>query len=151
MDQFSAKTISGDEKSLGDYRGKVLLIVNTATKCGFTSQFKSLQPFYETDHNQGFEVLGFPCNQFGNQDLCTNEETASFCKQNYKITFPMFRKVNVKGNGIHPLFAYVTIATNRILTKPIKWNFTQFLINKEGKVIRRYAPQTKPKKYSKRY
>src|SRR5699024_8063219 len=89
--------------------------------------------------------------QFGKQDLCTNEETASFCKQNYKITFQMFRKVNVKGNGIHPLFAYVTIATNRILTKPIKWNFTKFLINKEGKVIRRYAPQTKPKKNSKRY
>src|SRR5699024_4211668 len=120
MDQFSAKTISGDEKSLGDYRGKVLLIVNTATKCGFTSQFKSLQPFYETDHNQGFEVLGFPCNQFGNQDLCTNEETDALCKQKYKNTSPIFRTVNVKGNGIHLLSPYVTITTNRILTKPIK-------------------------------
>src|SRR5699024_11650531 len=107
MEQFSAKTISGDEKSLGDYRGKVLLIVNTATKCGFTSQFKRLQPFYETDHNQGFEVLGFPCNQFGNQDLCTNEETASLCKQNYKITFTTLRIKNVKPNYINTLFNYV--------------------------------------------
>jgi len=143
---FSATTISGDEKSLSDYRGKVLLIVNTASKCGFTPQFEELQNLYDTYHGQGFEILGFPCNQFGNQDPGSNEEIESFCQMNYNVTFPMFSKTDVKGENAHPLYKYLTTEAKGILSDQIKWNFTKFLVNRDGEVIDRFAPQTKPSK-----
>ncbi|GGH88989.1 glutathione peroxidase [Pullulanibacillus pueri] len=141
---FSAKTIDGVEKSLADYKGKVLLIVNTASKCGFTPQLKALQSLYEKYRDQGFEILGFPCNQFMNQDPGSNEDIKSFCEMNYGVSFQMFEKIDVNGKHAHPLYQYLTSEKSGFLTQKIKWNFTKFLINKEGKVIRRYAPQTKP-------
>ncbi len=141
---FSATTMTGTEKSLADYQGNVLLIVNTASECGFTPQFDGLQKLYDAYKDQGFEVLGFPCNQFNNQDPGSNEEIASFCEQNYGVSFPMFSKVEVKGDNAHPLFVHLTQQAKGMLTKNIKWNFTKFLINKQGEVIERYAPQTKP-------
>lgn len=141
---FSATTITGTDKSLEDYRGKVLLIVNTASECGFTPQFEGLQKLYDAYKDQDFEVLGFPCNQFNNQDPGSNEEIADFCEQNYGVSFPMFQKVDVKGDNAHPLFVHLTQQAKGMLTKNIKWNFTKFLINKQGEVIERYAPQTKP-------
>ncbi|WP_190279367.1 glutathione peroxidase [Ornithinibacillus gellani] len=142
--QFSAKTISGHDQSLSDYRGKVLLIVNTASKCGFTPQLEGLQALYDSFHHNGFEILGFPCNQFANQDPGSDEEIESFCQQNYGVSFPMFSKVDVKGERAHPLFQYLTWEAKGFITKQIKWNFTKFLIGKDGEVINRYAPQTKP-------
>lgn len=141
---FNAETIQGEEKSLSDYKGKVLLIVNTASKCGFTPQFAGLQEIYETYNDRGFEILGFPCNQFGKQDPGSDEEIAGFCQQNYGVTFPMFSKVDVKGENAHPLFVYLTEEAKGLLTKDIKWNFTKFLIDEQGQVIDRFAPKTKP-------
>jgi len=143
---FSAKTISGDEKSLSEYSGKVLLIVNTASKCGFTPQFEELQNLYETYHEQGFEILGFPCNQFGNQDPGSDEEIESFCQMSYNVTFPMFSKIDVNGENAHPLYKYLTNEAKGILSNQIKWNFTKFLVNRNGEVVDRFAPQTKPNK-----
>ncbi|HLS60870.1 MAG TPA: glutathione peroxidase [Virgibacillus sp.] len=142
--QFSAQTMQGKEKSLSDYGGKVLLIVNTASECGFTPQFQGLQKLYETYKDQGLEILGFPCNQFGKQDPGTDESIESFCQQNYGVTFQMFSKIDVKGEHAHPLFTYLTEEAKGILTKQIKWNFTKFLIDKNGNVTKRFAPQTKP-------
>jgi glutathione peroxidase len=142
--QFSAQTQNDGKKPLSEYKDNVLLIVNTASECGFTPQFQGLQKLYEKYHSQGFEILGFPCNQFGNQDPGTDEEIVHFCQSNYGVTFPMFSKIDVKGENAHPLFAYLTDEAGGMLSKEIKWNFTKFLINKEGKVIKRYAPQTKP-------
>ncbi|GAB3045611.1 glutathione peroxidase [Virgibacillus ainsalahensis] len=141
---FSAKTMQGEEKSLEDYKGNVLLIVNTASECGFTPQFEGLQKLYEQYNDQGFEILGFPCNQFNEQDPGTDGEISNFCQKNYGVTFPMFSKIDVKGDNAHPLFKYLTDEQKGILSKQIKWNFTKFLINKQGEVIDRYAPQTKP-------
>ncbi|WP_100012821.1 glutathione peroxidase [Lentibacillus sediminis] len=146
---FSTVTMQGEEKSLADYEGKVLLIVNTASECGFTPQFQGLQTVYDQYSDQGFEVLGFPCNQFKDQDPGTNEEIADFCQRNYGVTFPMFEKVDVKGENAHPLFSYLTNEAKGMLTKDIKWNFTKFLINRHGEVIDRYAPQTKPESIQK--
>ncbi|SIS83728.1 glutathione peroxidase [Virgibacillus pantothenticus] len=146
---FQVETIDGKETSLADYRGNVLLIVNTASKCGFTPQFKGLQQLYDTFKGQGFYVLGFPCNQFNNQDPGSEEEIAEFCQLNYGVTFPMFRKIDVKGEQAHPLFQYLTEEVKGMFTKQIKWNFTKFLINKQGEVINRYAPQTKPEQIKK--
>lgn len=146
---YSVKTMSGAEKSLADYKGKVLLIVNTASKCGFTPQFKELQELYDAYKDSGLEVLGFPCNQFGGQDPGSNEEIAQFCEKNYGVTFPMFSKIDVKGDGAHPLFQYLTDEAKGMLTKQIKWNFTKFLVNQEGEVVKRFAPQTKPKQIEK--
>lgn len=142
--RFSAKTLDGKEQSLKKYKGNVLLIVNTASKCGFTPQFEGLQQLYDTYKEEGFFVLGFPCNQFGNQDPGSNEEIQQFCTANYGVTFPMFEKIDVKGANAHPLFNYLTNEAKGILTKEIKWNFTKFLINKNGKVVDRFAPQSKP-------
>ncbi|WP_047981005.1 glutathione peroxidase [Ornithinibacillus contaminans] len=142
--QFSAETINGEQKSLEDFKGNVLLIVNTASECGFTPQFEGLQALYEAYQKDGFEVLGFPCNQFGNQDPGSSEEINSFCKKNYGVTFPMFQKVDVKGTTAHPLFQYLTAEAKGLLTKEIKWNFTKFLIDQNGNAIKRYAPQTTP-------
>jgi len=136
--------MQGKEKSLSDYEGKVLLIVNTASECGFTPQFQGLQKLYETYKDQGLEILGFPCNQFGKQDPGTDESIESFCQQNYGVTFQMFSKIDVKGEHAHPLFTYLTEEAKGILTKQIKWNFTKFLIDKNGNVTKRFAPQTKP-------
>lgn len=141
---FSAKTIEGEVKPLSDYKGDVLLIVNTASKCGFTPQFNGLQKLYDQYKDQSFEVLGFPCNQFGHQDPGADEEINQFCKQNYGVSFQMFSKVNVKGKNAHPLFAFLTSEQKGILGEQIKWNFTKFLIDKDGQVVKRFGPQKNP-------
>jgi len=142
---FSATLMNGDEKSLSDYKGNVLLIVNTASRCGFSKQLNALQALFETFHDDGFYVLGFPCNQFQNQEPGTNEQTAETCRLDFGVTFPLFQKIRVKGEHIHPLFHYLTEQKKGIVTSTIKWNFTKFLINQEGEVVRRYAPMTTPK------
>ncbi|MGR5994652.1 glutathione peroxidase [Bacillus cereus] len=142
---FSAKTITGKEKSLKDYEGKALLIVNVASKCGFTPQYKGLQEVYDKYKDQGLEILGFPCNQFGGQEPGTEADITSFCELNYGVNFPMFAKVDVKGDKAHPLYTYMTEQAPGLLgMKAVKWNFTKFLIGKDGKVVGRFAPQTKP-------
>jgi glutathione peroxidase len=142
---FSVKTIQGEEKTLADYKGKVLLIVNTASKCGFTPQYQELQELYDQYRDQGFAVLGFPCNQFGQQEPGTEDEIAQFCQLNYGVTFPMFAKVDVNGANAHPLFDYLTDKAPGVFgTKAIKWNFTKFLVDRNGHVIERFAPKTKP-------
>lgn len=146
---FTATTIKGEEKSLADYEGKVLLIVNTASECGFTPQFEGLQKLYDEIGNDSFEILGFPCNQFGGQDPGNNEDIASFCSQNYGVSFPMFSKVDVKGDQAHPLFKYLTSEQKGLLTEDIKWNFTKFLVDKNGNVVDRFAPQKEPTKIKK--
>jgi glutathione peroxidase len=142
--QFEAELLDGKNKSFTDYEGKVLLIVNTASKCGFTPQFAGLEKLYEKYKDQGLEVLGFPCNQFGGQDPGSNEQIGAFCQKNYGVNFPMFAKVDVKGPEAHIVFRYLTNNSKGVLGNGIKWNFTKFLINKKGQVINRYAPTTKP-------
>lgn len=146
---FSALTIDQTVKDFTDYEGKVLLIVNTASKCGFTPQFTELEALYQGYNERGLEILGFPCNQFAKQDPGSEEEIASFCQENYGVTFQMFAKVKVNGEHAHPLFTYLTEQAGGLLTKQIKWNFTKFLIDRHGQVIKRYAPQTKPSKIAK--
>ncbi|UTG81675.1 glutathione peroxidase [Bacillus paranthracis] len=142
---FSAKTITGEEKSLKHYEGKALLIVNVASKCGFTPQYKGLQEVYDKYKEQGLEILGFPCNQFGGQEPGTEADITSFCELNYGVNFPMFAKIDVKGDKAHPLYTYMTEQAPGLLgMKAVKWNFTKFLIGKDGKVVGRFAPQTKP-------
>jgi glutathione peroxidase len=142
---YSAKTIKGEEVSLEQYKGKVLLIVNTASKCGFTPQYKGLQALYEKYKDQGVVVLGFPCNQFGGQEPGSEQEIESFCELNYGVTFPMFAKVDVNGENAHPLFVYLSEQAPGVFgSKLIKWNFTKFLVNREGEVIERFAPKTSP-------
>lgn len=142
--QFEAELLDGKNKSFANYEGKVLLIVNTASKCGFTPQFAGLEKLYEKYKDQGLEVLGFPCNQFGGQDPGSNEQIGAYCQKNYGVTFPMFSKVDVKGPEAHILFRYLTNNSKGILGNGIKWNFTKFLIGKDGKVLNRFAPTTKP-------
>ncbi|MDQ1210651.1 glutathione peroxidase [Acinetobacter baylyi] len=143
--QFEAELLEGDTKSLADYQGQVLLIVNTASKCGFTPQFAGLEKIYEKYKDRGFEVLGFPCNQFGGQDPGSNNEIGAFCQRNYGVSFPMFAKVDVKGPEAHAIFRYLTREAKGILgSENIKWNFTKFLVGRDGKVLNRYAPTTKP-------
>lgn len=143
---FSAKTITGEDKSLKEYEGKVLVIVNTASKCGFTPQYKELEALYEKYNDQGFEILGFPCNQFMKQEPGTEADIQEFCQMNYGVTFPMFSKIDVKGKNAHPLFQYLTKNTSGVLSSEVKWNFTKFLINKKGEVVNRFAPATSPEK-----
>ncbi len=142
---FSAKTIAGEEISLSKYKGKILLIVNTASKCGFTPQYKGLQELYEKYKDKGFEILGFPCNQFLNQEPENESKIQEFCSLNYNVTFQMFSKIDVNGKNAHPLYKYLTKETGGLLGA-IKWNFTKFLIDKEGKIFRRYSPNTEPQK-----
>ncbi|OTH00772.1 glutathione peroxidase [Acinetobacter sp. ANC 4973] len=142
--QFEAELLDGKNKSFADYEGKVLLIVNTASKCGFTPQFSGLEKLYEKYKDQGLEVLGFPCNQFGGQDPGSNEQIGAYCQKNYGVNFPMFAKVDVKGPEAHILFRYLTNNSKGILGNGIKWNFTKFLIGRDGKVLNRFAPTTKP-------
>lgn len=143
---FEAETMAGKTKNLKDYEGKVVLIVNTASKCGFTPQFEGLESLYAEYKEQGLEILGFPCNQFGHQDPGSNNEIEEFCQLNYGVSFPMHAKVDVNGSDTHPVFEYLKDEAPGLLgSKKIKWNFTKFLINKEGKVIERFAPSTKPR------
>lgn len=141
---FEARTIQGEVKSLQEYAGQVLLIVNTASKCGFTPQYKGLQALYDAYQKEGLVVLGFPCNQFMSQEPGTEEEIGQFCELNYGVTFPMFAKVEVNGENAHPLFRYLVKQAPGMITDAVKWNFTKFLVDREGNVVKRYAPTTKP-------
>ena len=138
-------TLAGDMTDLSSFRGKVLLIVNTASQCGFTPQYAGLETLYKKYKDQGFAVLGFPCNQFGAQEPGDSAEIANFCEKNYGVTFPMFGKVDVNGPGAHPLFVKLKGEAPGILgTEGIKWNFTKFLLDKKGSVVSRHAPTTSP-------
>ena len=142
---FSARSIDGHEKSLADFKGQVLLVVNVASKCGFTPQYTGLEALHRKLKEQGFAVLGFPCDQFGHQEPGNELEIASFCKLTYDVTFPMFAKVEVNGDGAHPLYKHLKSQARGILgTEAIKWNFTKFLVDRAGKVVKRYAPNDKP-------
>lgn len=142
---FSAVLANGDPQDLNDYQGKVLLIVNTASKCGFTPQYTGLESLHQTYGERGFSVLAFPCNQFGGQEPGSEEEIQSFCDLNYQTSFPLYSKIEVNGAGSHPLYAHLKEQAPGVLgSKRIKWNFTKFLVNQQGKVVKRYAPSTKP-------
>ena len=142
---FTVKTIDGEQQSLADYKGNVLLIVNTASACGLTPHYKGLQSLYEAYKDQGFAVLGFPCNQFAGQEPGTEEEIKQFCELNYNVTFPMFAKVNVKGENAHPLFRYlVENMPEPYRTGEIEWNFAKFLVNREGDVVKQFGARTEP-------
>jgi len=142
---FAAQTIDGKTRTLADFKGKVLLVVNTASQCGFTPQYKGLEALHKKYSGRGFAVLGFPSNQFGQQEPGPDTEIAEFCKMNFGVTFPMFSKVDVNGTNAHPLYKYLTSAKKGLLgSEAIKWNFTKFLVGKDGTVIDRYAPTTKP-------
>ncbi|PLR77224.1 glutathione peroxidase [Bacillus sp. V3-13] len=147
--QFSAKTITGEEVSLDRFAGKVLLIVNTASKCGFTPQYKDLQELYDKYKDRGLVILGFPCNQFMGQEPGSEEDIQSFCELNYGVNFPMFAKIDVNGPNAHPLFQYLTEkAPGALGTKGVKWNFTKFLVGRSGNPVNRYAPSTNPREIS---
>ena len=139
------QTLGGEDTDLSAYKGKVLLIVNTASKCGFTPQYEGLEKLYEELNGQGLEVLGFPCNQFGKQEPGGAEEIEQFCQVNYGVSFPMFSKVDVNGGDAHPLFEQLKAAAPGLLgSKSIKWNFTKFLVGKDGTILGRYASKTTP-------
>lgn len=143
--EFSATNIRGQEVSLSDYQDKVLLIVNTASKCGFTPQFEGLEILHKDLEKKGLAILGFPCNQFGKQDPGADGVIEEFCQLNYGVSFPMFSKVDVNGDEAHPLFSYLKEEARGLLgSKTIKWNFTKFLINRQGQVVKRYAPNDTP-------
>ncbi|HET7801863.1 MAG TPA: glutathione peroxidase [Humibacillus xanthopallidus] len=144
LTDFTATTIDGQERSLADYAGQVVLVVNTASKCGFTPQLEGLETLHETYRDRGFTVLGFPCNQFGAQEPGTEEEIGEFCQKNYGVTFPMFAKVDVNGDDEHPLWAWLKSEKGGLLGARIKWNFTKFLVGRDGQVIERFSPQTEP-------
>ncbi len=141
---FSAKLNNGADLSLAAYKGKVLLIVNTASKCGFTPQYKGLEELYKKYRKQGLEILGFPCDQFGHQEPGSDEEIRGFCELNYGVTFPLFSKINVNGVNQHPLYKHLKSEAGGLLGNSIKWNFTKFLVNREGKVLDRFSPATSP-------
>ena len=140
----SAKLNSGERKSLADYRGKVLLIVNVASKCGFTPQYQGLQALYETYQPKGLEILAFPCDQFGHQEPGSDAEIMSFCQTNYGVTFPVFTKIEVNGPRADPLFVYLKGQKGGLLGSAIKWNFTKFLVSRTGQVLDRFPPTTTP-------
>ncbi|HEY7944316.1 MAG: glutathione peroxidase [Burkholderiales bacterium] len=142
---FSVTDIHGKPRSLADYKDKVLLIVNTASKCGFTPQYKGLEALYGKMHSRGLEVLGFPCNQFGAQEPGGEEEIESFCEVNYGVSFPLFAKIDVNGKNAAPLYDFLKKARPGLLgSEAIKWNFTKFLVDRSGKVVERYAPKVEP-------
>ena len=142
---FTAATLQGNAVSLSDYKGKAILIVNTASKCGFTPQYAGLEKLYEKLRDKGLVILGFPCNQFGQQEPGSTQEIGAFCQMNYGVSFPMFDKIEVNGPRAHPLYEFLKSQKPGILgTKNIKWNFTKFLVDKTGKVVDRFAPLTKP-------
>ena len=143
---FSVRTIDGKKQALAAYKGRPMLIVNTASECGLTPQYKGLEELHETYGKRGLAVLGFPCNQFGAQEPGTEAEIATFCEKNFGVTFPLFAKVDVNGDAAHPLFEYLKKSKPGLLgSENIKWNFTKFLVDKDGKVLERYSPQTEPK------
>ena len=143
--EFKANSLAGKPVSLTEYSGKVLLVVNTASKCGFTPQYEGLEAIYRKYHERGFEVLGFPCNQFGEQEPGSHSDIGSFCQKNYGVSFPMFEKIDVNGDAAHPLYRWLKHSAPGVLgTERIKWNFTKFLLDRSGRVIERYAPVTKP-------
>ena len=142
---FSASSLAGEPVPLTRFKGDVLLIVNTASKCGFTPQYEGLEALYQAHHARGFSVLGFPCNQFGGQEPGSADDIASFCSQTYNVSFPMFAKVDVNGGDAHPLYDYLKKQKPGLLgSQAIKWNFTKFLIDRTGKVVARHAPTTTP-------
>lgn len=141
---YTVKDAAGNDVSMKEYEGKVLLIVNTATGCGFTPQYEGLQDLYEKYHAQGLEILDFPCNQFGNQAPGTEEEIVDFCMSRYGVTFKMFRKVEVNGEEAEPLFKFLKEQKGGMMGSKIKWNFTKFLVDRNGNVVERYAPTTTP-------
>lgn len=142
---FKVNTIDGKETTLEQYKGKVMLIVNVASKCGYTPQYAGLETLYKKYKEQGLVVLGFPCNQFSSQEPGSEAEIQNFCRVNFGVTFPMFSKINVNGDNTHPLYSYLKSEQPGILgTETIKWNFTKFLVDKEGKVIERFGSSTKP-------
>ncbi|EPD50761.1 hypothetical protein HMPREF1210_02443 [Paenisporosarcina sp. HGH0030] len=143
---YAATLVNGKEVSLSDYKGQPMIIVNTASKCGFTPQFQELQELYDEYKDQGLVVLGFPCGQFSNQEFDDVKETMEFCQLNYGVSFPMFQKIDVKGDKAHPLFQHLVSEKKGLLTEDIKWNFTKFLVDPDGQVVKRYAPQSSPKK-----
>lgn len=143
---FTAFTNHGVEKSLADFRGKVLLIVNTASKCGFTPQYKELEALYQKYRDAGLVVIGFPCDQFAHQEPGTDAEVEQFCQINFGVTFPLMKKIDVNGENEHPLYSYLKNQAGGCFGKRIKWNFTKFLVSRDGCVIKRYAPITKPMK-----
>lgn len=143
---FSAKKMNGQEVKMEQFKGKVVVVVNTASKCGLTPQFEELEELYKTFKNQGLEIIGFPCNQFASQDKGSNEEIHEFCQLNYGVTFTMFEKIDVNGQNAHPLYKYLKNEAKGFLSKDIKWNFTKFLIDADGNVFKRYAPTVKPSK-----
>ena len=148
--EIKVKTIDGKETTLEPYKGKVILIVNVASKCGFTRQYDGLESLYRKYKEEGLVVLGFPCNQFGSQEPGTEKEIQNFCRVNFGVTFPMFSKINVNGEETHPLYRYLKSEQAGILgTEAIKWNFTKFLIDREGKVIKRFGSSTTPKEIQK--
>ncbi|MDO9568694.1 MAG: glutathione peroxidase [Hydrogenophaga sp.] len=150
IDDFEALSIDGQPVALAQYRGKPLLIVNTASACGFTPQFGGLEKLHQTYGARGLVVLGFPCNQFGGQDPGSNEEIGAFCQKNFGVSFPMMSKVNVNGAEAHPLYQWLSAEAPGLLgSKSIKWNFTKFLVGKDGRVLKRYAPQDAPEKLAK--
>mgnify|MGYP001602855092 CR=1 FL=1 len=147
---FSARTIDGDEQKLSAYKGKTLLVVNVASKCGFTPQYTGLEALYEKFKDKGFVVLGFPCDQFGHQEPGDENEIKNFCSLNYDVKFPLFAKIEVNGANAHPLYKYLKSQAKGLLgSESIKWNFTKFLIDKDGKVMTRYAPVDTPEKIEK--
>jgi len=147
---FDCETIEGNAGNLQDFQGKVMLIVNTASKCGLTPQYKGLQDLQDRYQEQGFSVLGFPCNQFLSQEPGTESEIAEFCELRYGVSFPLFKKIDVNGDDTHPLFKYLKAeATGLLGSQNIKWNFTKFLVNREGKVIERFAPKSEPESFEK--
>ena len=142
---FTAQTLDGKAAPLADYRGQVLLIVNTASKCGFTPQYEGLEALYRTYKDRGLTILGFPCNQFGAQEPGDAAEIANFCSLTYDVSFPMMAKIDVNGPGVHPLYAYLKAQKKGLLgSEGIKWNFTKFLIDRSGKAVARFAPTDKP-------
>ena len=147
---ITVKDAKGNDVSMGDYKGKVLLIVNTATGCGFTPQYDGLQDLYEKYQEQGFEILDFPCNQFGHQAPGTNEEIAEFCTGRFGITFKQFLKIDVNGENESPLYTYLKKQQGGMLGSNIKWNFTKFLVDRQGNVIERFGPTTTPDKIDKK-
>ena len=147
---FSCKDVNGDEKNLSELQGKVTLVVNTASQCGFTPQYKGLEDLYQKYKDKGLEILGFPCNQFGNQEPGSNDEIEEFCTLNYGVTFSMFSKVDVNGGSADPLFKFLTSNKKGLLgSSKVKWNFTKFLVDKNGKPVKRFAPTTTPEQISK--
>lgn len=147
---FAARTIDGDEKPLADYKGKVMLVVNTASKCGFTPQYAGLEKLYRDNADKGLVVLGFPCDQFGHQEPGDENEIKNFCSLSYDVSFPMFAKIDVNGANAHPLYKHLTTAKKGLLgTTSVKWNFTKFLVDRDGNVVERYAPTDKPESIAK--